>query len=829
MRVESGPMERLRRLLCAIKTSPVVVEAADRVSDFSRALRPTLARAVEALAAASQAGARTVADTARRAHYFAQALVARRIVAGEGALDASDVSRADRPQSGSEPGPRGLARISEHLNFAFRPRLPVLKQTEAAECGLACLAMISCYFGRLTDVTQIRTRFATSNRGLTLADLMKVAGRIQLSTRAVRLELNDIAKLQTPAILHWNLDHFVVLKRVERKGIRIHDPARGDCLVLWPQVDRAFSGVALEIWPASDFAKGDDRRKIRILDVTGPIKGIYGYFLSLFAIGALLEILSICLPIFSQWAIDNVVVQADSDLLTLLAIAMLSVLLLQLVFSAFRRWFITYTGSTFGLQWRTSVLAHLVRLPMDWFQKRHLGDVTSKFNATMTILSSLNSMFVESIFDGVMSVVTLILMAVYSLKLCLIAVAVMAAYAAFRLLYMLPYRRALEDKIAAGAREETHLIETIRGVRTVKLFSREDDRKAEWLSVAVEETNATVRIEKFKLVWRLANDAMAAIERVAIFWLGMKAVLDHEMTLGAVTAFFAYKDQFYSRVTSLVDNVAEMNTLNTYLHRVADIVLAPVEKAELATDQPRFDVLSGRIECVDLRFRYGEAEPFVLDGVNLLVEEGESLAIVGASGCGKTTLINLMLGLQEPISGKVMIGGVSIASLGTATARSKVAAVMQDDILFAGSIAENIASFDPRLDMGRVIACAQVACVHDDIGRMPMAYNSLVGDMGSALSGGQKQRIQIARALYKRPRILVMDEATSHLDVRTEAQVSQNIAALGVTRIIVAHRPNTIRSADRIVKLLDGRVVTADVLPEIDFRMDRATREAAAY
>src|SRR5579864_7102600 len=351
---------RIMRLWRAIKRAPLIIKIIDRGASLQRDLRLRRAQAVDVAATLARRSREQGDDVVVWLTVIARLAVAwsRRTFNRLYSLAAG--VEADRPSDSQDQGSRGLAGISEHLNFALRPRLPVLKQTEAAECGLACLAMISCYYGHFTDITQIRSRFAASNRGMRVADLMKVAGRVQLATRAVRLELNDIGKLRTPAILHWNLDHFVVLKRVERKGIRIHDPARGDCLVPWPQVDRAFSGVALEVWPSAEFAKGDERRRIRIRDVTGPIKGLYGYFLSLFAIGALLEILSVCLPVLSQWAIDNVVVQADADLLSLLAIAMLSVLLLQLVFSAFRRWFITYTSSTFGLQWRTSVLGHLV-------------------------------------------------------------------------------------------------------------------------------------------------------------------------------------------------------------------------------------------------------------------------------------------------------------------------------------------------------------------------------------------------------------------------------------------------------------------------------------
>jgi ATP-binding cassette subfamily B protein RaxB len=701
----------------------------------------------------------------------------------------------------------GLEQISERLNFGFTPKLPVLRQTEAAECGLVCLAMVASFHGLRTDPAAIRSRHAASNRGLTLANIMKIASRLGLSARAVRLEVPDLNKLRLPAVLHWNLDHFVVLRQVTRKGLRIHDPATGERLVPWAEVDKAFSGVALELWPSTEFARRDERRHVGLFDVTGRISGAVGYLLNLVAIGVLLELLAILVPFFTQWAMDNVVALGDADLLTLLAFGMTIVLLLQLVFTTFRGWFITYTSSTFSLQWKSSVLAHMVRLPLAWFQTRHLGDIVSRFHATDAITGALNTMFVESMFDGVMSFVTLGLMAAYSWKLCLIAAAIMLLYGAFRALQILPYRRALEEGIIAGARLESHLMETIRGVRTIKLFLQEDGRRTEWLSLAVDATNASVRTQRLKLLYRTANGFMGSMERVLIFWLGMKAVIDHQMTLGAITAFIAYKDQFYGRVTSLIDNFIELRLLGTQIERLADIVLTSTEHHQNTTQAERAGTLDWSVECVDLRFRYGEFEPMLLDGLNLKIEPGESVAIVGSSGCGKTTLINIILGLVAPTGGHVLFGGHPIDRLGPNVVRRHVAAVTQDDILFAGSIAENIAAFDSAIDMDRVCRCAALACVHEDIERMPMGYNTLVGDMGSSLSGGQKQRIHIARALYREPRVLVMDEATSHLDVATETRVSRHIAALGITRIIVAHRPQTIASADRVVKLERGRCI----------------------
>jgi ATP-binding cassette subfamily B protein RaxB len=680
--------------------------------------------------------------------------------------------------------------------------------------------MLASYHGFRTDASTIRRRFAVSTRGLTLTDLIKIAQRIGLSSRAVRLEVDDLYKLSVPCILHWNLDHFVVLKSVGKRYVIIHDPAFGEKRVSKSQLDQSFTGVALETWPAKEFQKGDERASVSLFDVTGKIKGLPVYFAKLLCLGAALEVINIALPLFSQWTIDNVISTGNVDLLILIIAGTTVVLVLNLILTTVQSWFVLYTSSIFGLQWKAEILSHLVRLPMDWFQKRHLGDITSRFNAADTILSTVNTMFVEALIDGIMAFITLGLMFLYNPMLAGIAVAAMAVYILFRLTVVGPYRTAIEERILAGARESSHLMETIKGVRTVKLSSRESERRAEWVNVAVEELNAGIRLQRMKLGFRAINTLLAGVERILIFWLGMKAVLDHQMTLGAITAFIAYKDQFYDRVSGLVNNTVELRVLRAYVLRLSEIVLTPTEDSrsdpnciQLPSDRSiklpseRIGKISGSIQYVNVSFRYGDYEPYILRGLSLHIRDGESVAIVGPSGCGKTTLVNIVLGLVKPSEGQVLVGGISIEALGVDTLRRNIGAVMQDDLMFSGSIAENISSFDALTDMDRIIACAKTSCIHKEIMAMPMGYNTILGELGNSLSGGQKQRVHIARALYKQPRVLVMDEATSHLDVDTEKKVSAKIKRMGLTRIIVAHRPETISSADRVIHLDNGKSI----------------------
>jgi ATP-binding cassette subfamily B protein RaxB len=306
----------------------------------------------------------------------------------------------------------------------------------------------------------------------------------------------------------------------------------------------------------------------------------------------------------------------------------------------------------------------------------------------------------------------------------------------------------------------------------------------------------------------LGNRTVFGLERVAVIWLGALLVLDGKLSVGMLFAYFAYKETFAARVTGLIDKSVELRMLRLQAERLADIVLTAPEDAlghsGIGASQPVEGAAS--LELRDVRFAYSDGEPEVLRGVSLKVEAGEAVAIVGPSGCGKTTLLKLILGLQTPVSGEVLVGGVPLRQLGLRAWHERVGVVMQDEALFSGSIADNISFFAAQPDLEWLEQCARVAAVHEEIQAMPMGYRTLIGDMGTALSGGQKQRLLLARALYKRPSILLLDEATSALDVDRERSVNQAIRQLALTRVIVAHRPETIASAGRVIALHEGRV-----------------------
>jgi ATP-binding cassette, subfamily B, bacterial CvaB/MchF/RaxB len=697
--------------------------------------------------------------------------------------------------------------------FGFSRKLPLILQTEATECGLACLGMIAGYHNYRTDLRTLRGQYQISLKGAALAHLIQIAARMDLATRPLKLELEDLNQLKLPCILHWDFNHFVVLKEVNAKSVTIHDPAFGIRKLALAEASKSFTGVALECWPNDGFKPQEQKQTIPLRSLLGRVSGISRSFGQILVLAFALEVFTLISPFFLQWIIDNVIVSADRDLLTTLAIGFGLLMIMQQAVSSVRSWVIMYMGTTLNLQWRANVFAHLTRLPITYFEKRHLGDVVSRFGSIDQIQWTLTTSFLEAILDGLMTIVTLAMMFIYSPMLGWIAVGTMALYALSRWAWYRPLRNATEEQIIHAAKQQSHFLETVRGIKTIKLFQRQDERRSTWLSLLVDQINADLRTQKLQLLYKLLNGLLFGAENILILWLGAKLVIDGNFSVGVLMAFNSYKGQFDSRVSSLIDKFFEVKMLQLQGERLADIVLTEPETYQTGANTVDGTLLQPGIEVVNLRFRYAEHEPFVLDGMDMKIDPGESVAIIGSSGCGKTTLINVMLGMFPPSEGKVLLGGVDVKQIGIDNLRRMVGTVMQDDVLFAGSIADNISFFDLQADQQWVEECARMAAIAQDIAAMPMAYNTLVGDMGTVLSGGQKQRILLARALYKRPKLLFLDEATSHLDIMREQEVNASIKALNITRIIVAHRPETIATASRVIVLAGGRVVTDAPVP----------------
>ncbi len=639
--------------------------------------------------------------------------------------------------------------------------------------------------------------------------IMRYADNLHLASRPLRLEVEEIPELKAPCILHWNLSHFVVLKKADRKGVVIHDPAVGVRRLSYEEVGKQFTGVALELTPNIEFKPAEEKQKISIHGLIGKVDGLWRSLGLIFAMALALQVFGLLSPMFNQLVVDEALASGDIDLLNVLTFGFGLMLIITSAISIARGWTVMYLSTHLNLQWIANVFTHLLRLPMAWFEKRHLGDIVSRFGSIGTIQQTLTTTFLEAVLDGMLTIATLTMMIFYSVKLTMLVLTAVFAYAVLRAVSYAPLREASLESMVLSAKAQTCFMETIRGVQAIKLFGRELDRRNRWMNLTVDSINRNVRTQKFMLWFGVANTTVFGLQGLLMFWLGARMVADGIFTVGMLFTFSSYSSQFSGRMSSLIDKFFTFRMLSLHAERLADIVLEPPE-AEIEHDVD-IDGLQPRIKFVDVSFRYADGEPWVLRHVNLWIDQGESMVLIGPSGCGKTTLVKLLLGVLTPTEGEIFYGDVPIKQLGNRAYRQALAVVMQDDQLLAGSLAENICFFDPQADQNRIETCAKLAAIHEDIANMPMGYFTLAGDMGTTLSGGQKQRLLLARALYKRPKVLVLDEATSHLDVERERLVNEAVRALDVTRICVAHRPETIAMATRVVRLNKGVI-------EQDFR-----------
>ena len=682
-----------------------------------------------------------------------------------------------------------------------RRPLPVILQTEAAECGLACLAMIATFHGFQTDLVSLRGRFSVSSQGLNLKQLMDMAGRLNFTARALQLDVDEVPDLQRPSVLHWDMNHFVVLKSVQRNRVVIHDPALGERAMYWDEFAKHFTGVALELTPTGDFEEGEDRKRLKLSHFWHRITGLKRSLVQIFVLSVLLQCFAIAMPFYMQTVVDDVVLRSDSDLLLVLALGFGLLVLLQTGTNWLRETVILHLSARLNIQMAANLFRHLIRLPMDYFQKRHMGDIVSRFGSLQQVRELLTTGLVTAFIDGLMAVVTLVAMLIYSPKLTLVVLVVVGLYALLRVLLYRPLRLLTEEHIAADARHDSNFMESVRAIQTIKLFQKEGDRQNLWQNRLAESMNAEIRIDRWNITYGTLNRLLFGLENIVVVYLAARAVMGNVLSLGMLYAFMNYKNQFIDRMDSLIATLIDFKMLGLHLERLADIAFTSPEPTQADQDLYHSEarLIKGHLEVRDLNFRYGETDEPVFSSVSFAINAGETVAIIGPSGCGKTTLLKCLMGLIQPSQGQVLVDGQPVSRI--PDYRRQIAGVMQDDQLMTGSIADNIACFDPQVDMDRVIECARLAAIHDEILAMPMQYNTLVGDMGTSLSGGQKQRLILARALYKKPRMLFMDEATSHLDVGNESIVNDNIREMAITRILVAHRPETIRSADRVIDL----------------------------
>jgi ATP-binding cassette subfamily B protein RaxB len=507
-----------------------------------------------------------------------------------------------------------------------------------------------------------------------------------------------------------------------------------------------------------------------------------------------------------QLAIDQAALKGDLQLLTTLAIGFGLFGLFNLGASVLRQWATQHLSVILSWDMSLRLFRHLVRLPLPWFQRRRLADTISRFDAINPIRDLVSGALISTIIDGLLAITTLVMMVVFSWWLALLTLLGIGLYIGVRLLTLSTELRLGAESLMAHIGENGKRIETIKAIQTVKTMSAETAQETQWSNSYAESLKKDLNAARFHIATGSIHQAFDVIISTLLIYFGAKAIIETKMTVGILYAFMAYKGQFSNAVIQIVEKLIQWKLSDIYSYRLADIVLQPREEG-IDRPSPQTPELKGDIEIDNLHFRYGPHEPSIIKGLSLTIKAGEMIAIIGPSGAGKSTLLKLMCGLYTPTFGEIRIDDRTLSQWGPRPLRQAFGIVMQDDELLSGTVADNVAFFDDHIDMDQVWWALEAAALKEEILSMPMKAESFVGDMGGALSGGQKQRLLLARCLYKKPRLVFLDEATSHLDAANEAIINTALKAMNITRVIIAHRQETIAAADRVFDLSSGQFV----------------------
>src|SRR5260221_801078 len=416
------------------------------------------------------------------------------------------------------------------LSELLSPRVPVILQSEAPECGIACLAMVASFHGHRTDLSAMRVRLSPSLKGITLKNVAQIAETMGMTARGVQVPLDSLGKLRLPAVLHWDMNHFVVLVKVAGRKITVHDPARGKRVLTLDEASRHFTGVAMEFTPTAEFQEKDEREKIKSWQLLGAASGLKGTIAQILVLSFALAVVAIAMPFFLQILVDRVLVGRDPGLLSGLGIAFAVLVVIQVAVTAVRAWVGVYLSTNINLKLLTTLFNHMLRLPLAWFEKRNIGDIVSKFRSVDAIQRTLTTTFVETAVDGLVVVLTLGVVGYYSLLLTSVGVIAALIYAMARWLFFYPQRSATAQQSALWARSGTHFIETLRGMMAIKLNLRESERRSAYQNLVVDQTNAGVRVQNVGILQRAANALVFGLENVIVIWLAAMLVMEGTFT-----------------------------------------------------------------------------------------------------------------------------------------------------------------------------------------------------------------------------------------------------------------------------------------------------------
>ncbi len=688
-----------------------------------------------------------------------------------------------------------------------RRRVPVMRQPGFSECGATCLAMVLGYHGRETPVAEVTERIGSGRDGASARGLAQAARAFGLRCRGYSVEPGDLRRLELPVIAHWRFDHFLVIERWTPKGAEVVDPASGRRRLAPGELDAGLTGVVLTFEPGSGFERrrrGGHPWRRYLASVAGR-RGVPRALVQVALASLLLQLFGLAVPLVTKVVVDRVIPGGLSGVLNVLGLGVLVWVAAQAATTFLRSALLIYLQGRLDSQMMLGFLEHLLALPYPFFQSRTVGDLAMRLASNSLIRAVLTSQTVSLLLDVVFAVVYLAVLFALSPSFGAVVLAFAAAQVAIAAATTRPMHRLMQRDLVTDAEQQGYLVEALKGVATIKAAGAEERILDHWSNLFFKHLDLTLLRARFGAVVDTAMSALRTLAPLALLWFGARQILEGGLTLGTMLALAALAGSFLAPLSNVVSTARQLQTVGARLERITE-VLETEREQDLTRVRPA-PRLGGAIGVEEVSFRYRPDGPLVLRGVSFSAAPGQKVGLVGRTGSGKSTLAALLLGLYKPTRGRIVYDGVPLEELDYRTLRGQLGAVLQESYLFAGSIRSNIAFNEPDLSFERVVDAARFAAIDLDVEAMPMGYETLLPEGGGALSGGERQRLSIARAIAPRPRVLLFDEATSHLDSATEAEIEENLSALDATRLVIAHRLSTVRNADLILVLDRGAVV----------------------